>query len=64
MSKACRNLFVLRGRLQGNREYSVMALKVTGSSEPSQLPDPCFHEPTKRERQRPVGGPPEPKQPW
>ena len=41
MSKACRNLFLLCGWLQGNFEYSVMELKVTGSSEPSELADPC-----------------------
>ena len=34
------NFFWLCGWLQGNREYSVMKLKVTGSLDPSELLDP------------------------
>jgi hypothetical protein len=54
-------IFWLCGRLQGNREYSLMELKVTGSSDPSEL-DPCSIS-LQRERQHSMGEASEPKQP-
>ena len=55
-------IFGLCGWLQGNREYSLMELKVTGSSDPSELLDPCSIS-LQRERQHSMGEASEPKQP-